>query len=369
MKVNFFKKLGNFFETESKELSEKEQKKLFFSEKFNKFYELSDYIFCAELINEGYESSESQKEKLIEKLEEKINKSELNFIELKKYKFIPNKLRVKSFINYQYGYSETEKRNTDFRELLDEDNSTGFKEVVSNALNEYLEFYIRGMDSHKDFCQFDSSELEKKREFLNKALNNSIFLSQEIKNEFDTKCVSYIVKTLENVLVCIEESTSSSFRDSSYRRIGYDNLKSYQKKIRELLITSKSHEEEKEDILNKLKSFNLNFAKIEIKQEFSINDLPKNAQEKIKEIEKIVSVLDNKEQSFFEKNINNIIKKYLSIDVEYRMTLKNVEGYNAEQLMEQSLDNLKTIFEKKIVDNNQQSLTELSIEHRKLKMM
>ena len=46
----------------------------------------------------------------------------------------------------------------------------------------------------------------------------------------------------------------------------------------------------------------------------------------------------------------------LSIDKEYRTTLKNVQGYNAEQLMEQSLDNLGSIFEKKNIDNNQEAL-------------
>jgi hypothetical protein len=134
----------------------------------------------------------------------------------------------------------------------------------------------------------------------------------------------------------MERLTSSSYRDSSYRRIGYEELKLFQQKIRESLLTSKSHEEEKEEILNKLKSFNLNFSKIEIKQEFSINDLPQNAQGKIKEI-------------LFSEHLNNIVRKYLSIDKEYRTTLKNVQGYNAEQLMEQSLDNLGSIFEKKIL--------------------
>ena len=43
-------------------------------------------------------------------------------------------------------------------------------------------------------------------------------------------------------------------------------------------------------------------------------------------------------------------------DKEYRTTLKNVQGYNAEQLMEQSLDNLGSIFEKKNIDNNQEAL-------------
>lgn len=368
MRFNFFKNLG-FFSTDDKELSEEAQKQLFFSEKFDKFYDLNDYIFCLDLINQGYKSSEIQQEKLLKKIEEKIENNELKFIELKKYQFIPNNLRVKSFINYQYGYSENETNKSDLRDLLNEDKAKAFKQVVSSALIEYFNLYASGLNSYKYFCQYDVVNLNKKKTFLNKSLNNSVLLSQNIKNEEDTKCISHIVKTLETILIDIERLTSSSYRDNSYKKIGYEELKLFQQKIRESLLTSKSHEEEKEDILNKLKSFNLNFAKIEIKQEFSINDLPKNAQAKIKEIEKIVNILDNKDQSLFSEHLNNIIKKYLSIDVEYRMTLKNVEGYNAEQLMEQSLDNLKTIFEKNIVENNQQSLTELSIEHRKLKMM
>jgi hypothetical protein len=49
-------------------LSEKTQKQLFFSEKFDKFYDLNDYIFCLDLINQGYKSSEIQQENLLKKV-------------------------------------------------------------------------------------------------------------------------------------------------------------------------------------------------------------------------------------------------------------------------------------------------------------
>lgn len=50
MRFNFFKNLGFFskdvsrdFSTDEQELSEEMQKQLFFSEKFDKFYDLNDY--------------------------------------------------------------------------------------------------------------------------------------------------------------------------------------------------------------------------------------------------------------------------------------------------------------------------------------
>lgn len=68
--------------------------------------------------------------------------------------------------------------------------------------------------------------------------------------------------------------------------------------------------------------------------------------------------------NLFEKRIPEILQRYLSIDESYRLSLKNTEGKNAEQLMLESLENIQIGFTNKLKELNNEKLIDLSITNR-----
>jgi len=103
-------------------------------------------------------------------------------------------------------------------------------------------------------------------------------------------------------------------------------------------------------------------------EEYSIDKLPLEAKNKISHIQKVITELNSEETTqFFNERLPVILKKYFSIDEEYRTSLKNVEGYNAQELMLQALDNIEKLVTAKKEDNNVILISELSIENRKLR--
>ncbi len=65
----------------------------------------------------------------------------------------------------------------------------------------------------------------------------------------------------------------------------------------------------------------------------------------------------------------NIIRKYLSIDVEYRNSLKNIEGKTPEELFSDALHNIDVKVSEIDLKMNEEKVKELSIENRKLKIL
>lgn len=68
--------------------------------------------------------------------------------------------------------------------------------------------------------------------------------------------------------------------------------------------------------------------------------------------------------TLFEKRLPEILKKYLTIDAEYRQTLKNNQGKNAEDLMLESLGNIQDNFEHHWQEINQHKVDDLSATNR-----
>lgn len=69
--------------------------------------------------------------------------------------------------------------------------------------------------------------------------------------------------------------------------------------------------------------------------------------------------LDNL-QLMVEKRIPEVVSKYLTIDIDYRTSLKNMEGKNAQELMLDSLQNISSIFQEVYKELNQETLHSLS---------
>ena len=97
--------------------------------------------------------------------------------------------------------------------------------------------------------------------------------------------------------------------------------------------------------------------------------------EKIKDISvEIEKIQTNNHVEYKEKIIKigeeilpNLIKKYLSIDEEYRHSLRNVEGKLPSQLLMESLDNIFAQLKEINQEINKEKISSLSIENRKLK--
>lgn len=94
------------------------------------------------------------------------------------------------------------------------------------------------------------------------------------------------------------------------------------------------------------------------------------------EIEKIQKndselLLNDKEElhKLIDEILPNVIGKYLSIDEEYRTTLKNVEGKYPSQLLLESLDNIYVQVNEINKSINEDKVSKLSIDNRKLKFV
>lgn len=114
-----------------------------------------------------------------------------------------------------------------------------------------------------------------------------------------------------------------------------------------------------------------------IKTQLTIDkDIPKNALTIIKDVEDIYrkikqhTTVDNHTDEItqleliLEKRIPEVLTKFLTIDPSYRTSLVSSQGKNAEQLMLESLDNLKQSFHSVYENINQNSVNSLSATNR-----
>lgn len=107
-----------------------------------------------------------------------------------------------------------------------------------------------------------------------------------------------------------------------------------------------------------------------VKREIEVlKEIPKEALDIIqsieltfKNIEKHNNDVDNIDnlQLMVEKRIPEVLSKYLTIDPDYRTSLKNMEGKNAQELMIDSLKNIADIFQDTYKNLNQDTLHSLS---------
>lgn len=112
----------------------------------------------------------------------------------------------------------------------------------------------------------------------------------------------------------------------------------------------------------------------EVTNSITMDQLPKAAKGLIEEINTIYQKVSRSGQTLpedvfdinnlFEKRIPEILTKYLTIDSVYRTTMTNREGKNAEELMIDSLENIKSNFENAWQSINEQQLSSLSVTNK-----
>lgn len=99
----------------------------------------------------------------------------------------------------------------------------------------------------------------------------------------------------------------------------------------------------------------------------TLKEIPSEALNLIESIEIIFNNIQKKENAHYEhltvildKRIPEVLSKYLSIDPEYRTTLKNTQQLNAQDLMIESLKDIHSFFENVSKDLNQDLVYSLS---------
>lgn len=106
------------------------------------------------------------------------------------------------------------------------------------------------------------------------------------------------------------------------------------------------------------------------------SELNQESQEKVA---KIIDIYTNirknhnqpetyQDQENLYQDLHKVIKKFLSIDIDYRQTLRNIEGKNPEELMYDSIIMIEKQFDDYITAINQDKVHDLSAHQKKIKM-
>lgn len=392
MKTKIFESLGNvvngFFDKRTKE-------ELFFSQKFNNFFILEDYLFCAKMIDEGYVATSKEKAQLNKVIVQKLNKNEYQYKDIRFFKNLYESTKLEGLLkaipvlelSYRYSnHSDAENysvintminanhklENEDFLlEELKHDKNVVFS-LTKEFIAHYKVFYKRGVDMHGDFCLQPENSVKQTNVKLERIIYLNILMMKN--NCYLPEEINQLKADFKKINAFFERKTSKTYREGSFYRC----KKGLWQNFSEALIHY-SHKEDtnnKEELIrqlnsysNRKKSLNEEIKELINKEDYNVSNLPKEAKEKIENIETIAQKINTEEtKHFIQSRLPLILKKYFSIDEQYRTELKNVEGYNATELMIQSLDNIERLLIAKQQDDNYDLLSELSVENRKLKM-
>lgn len=391
MKTIIFEKMGNVV---NRFLDKRTKEELFFSKKFNNFFVLEDYLFCVKMIEEGYVATQLEQNKLNKLILIKIKQGQCQYNDIRQYVSLNETIKLEGLLkavpmlhmlssniyDSTLNYSGIEKLLTTKNKLNQEDFILGelhndknkVLEITKTFIQNYKSFYKRGMDLHGDFCKQPEDIVEQQRIKLEKLVYLNILM---IKNGlYNSEEINDIKDRFKKISRYFEWKTSKSYSQSSYRRCNKLLWDSFSEGLNKYL--HMQDDNNKDELLRQLKSYSLRKKSLSeevksliVQEDYSLDKLPADTKEKIQNIENIAKELNSQEvNDFIQQRLPVILKKYFSIDQEYRTELKNIEGFNAEELMNQSLDNIERIVKSKQQDNNYDLLSELSIENRKLKM-
>lgn len=387
MKINMFSKIcTNTIEFIQDDIINKFKNKedQYFYEQFNQYLQVEDALFCYQLLDEGIKASISQKNKLEKILIKKINTNEYSYQEIKNLNSISNENKMTSLImgmprTYTI-YKDLQNKNyvSSYEKfVIDFFNNDKIKDIFLKTFKSTLvnlkSYYKSGLNSSGDFYKKSDNENEQVSTEIEKMLyvcallvKNDLLKPQETNN-----CKEQVIDVCEY----FKKVTNKRYAHVSFDRIGKIALDYFIDNIENMQKDYLTKDNKKQLLINQLKryqsknkSLNEEIKELINKEEYIIENLPLEAQSKIDIINKVAQELNNNEVNIFlYERLPIILKKYFSIDKEYRTSLKNVEGFNATELMIQSLSNIEKVIVAKKEDNNYDLLSELSVENRKLK--
>lgn len=385
MKINWFKeiaqKLSLLLNGNNNKSSTSSKENEYFGEQFNEFLKIEDCLFCYQMMDEGYKPSRSTANELNKILIKKLENLQYNY-HIKNIKSLDIRTKFVGLIN-----------SMNSNKFMDSCRSSGvrYEEIVLKffeepksieMLVEYVKesmkwlkhYYSSGIDITGDFY----SKTSEQNQEVTSHNSNMIYMTNLLmtKELFNSKEIQSIKDCLIEVTEHMENKTVEKHKSASFSRIHKKDLDNFILKIADFQTHQLSKGNRKEELIRQLKSYQSRQVSLTeemkhlvINEEHSMDNLPAQAKSQVERITNLVNKMNNEEvNDFIKERIPVILKKYFSIDEEYRTTLKNVEGFNAQELMIQSLDNIEKILLAKKEDNNIDLLTELSVENRKIKM-
>lgn len=339
---------------------------------FDKYLAVEDALFCLQMIETGYEANKKQVKILSEIIKLKIFSKELNYEDLLKYSDVFKK--ENSFL-FPFLFDYARKNN----ELEETWSSLVNKNTIDMVLENFLQFvqdfdsfYRKGLNVLQKFKDYKEEDLNLYFEKFN--TYTKLFKQLYDNGVMEGESFMCFSENLKYLIEDIKARTSKEQESNdSFKKIKMDMLENVRLEMRDYVIKN-SDPNKKDEILRKIKKISnedldKNIKTLAINRNYSVNQLEEENRKQIKLIEKITDKIDTKEvYEFLESRLPVILEKYLSIDQEYRKNLKNVEGYNAQELMTQSLDNIIKLLNEKLENKNSDLISELSIENRKLKV-
>lgn len=392
-------------------LSQNDQIKKEVSKKFNQYVNNDIWVFAVELIENGYEPTQVEKEKLLIVLAGAAKDSSL-ILEFKKIMdIIPEeylKVLVQSnpqiifdLMEVKYDIPESicyialtgnivnsnqipKNYNALIKDYVSEENASLILTTIVNNLKNSVNNYLTNLNiRHVNIGFIGDGNDEKTNEIIMQMQSCELFIkysnhllkADSLENALQSinKIENNVIEKCRKVASCHRgeyfASNKANLKTVSYRET-IDNIQEiFQEKL----------SLEKDEFVNKIKQVNGNKV-LEKKIKSSINaslisvkmELPISVQPLLKDInnkynlmqDNIISAQLIEINNLYENRLPEILKKFLVIDKEYRTELKNIQGKNAEQLMVESLNNIVDIFDKKLEEVNQERLSDLSVTQR-----
>lgn len=264
-----------------------------------------------------------------------------------------------SVFNYRYGNYHNKFRNYDKdygmnfqiqekRELLLNLNNA-FKGNYSENMYVMLAYFFPHIKTHISLDSFTQSIflIKRHQDFLVELLSpNSMF--QELESSFNELKKTINNQYINTLLNRMEIILDTEFQDEVNELLNQVKNLSGKNFIKNIVT---------QNISEKIK---MDFVNLPKEAEILINKIKELFEECLLNKDKLSVVSWQKAENIWQKHLPKALESYLSISDDYKTTLKNAAGENAQELMLKSLKNIKEILETYTLEINEENLRDLS---------
>lgn len=391
---NFFEISSFIYKVASFNGSNKKQNKVL-ANRLDQFIATGNYNVVFEMLESGYELNQKQAKVLQKFLDNNLSlSSELNkFINIERGLKLGIKPSDNAIENYFIKLLTTIQMNTDFnlkffietdkimsiKQNIYEGNAGYPKETIEHKfpqLTNLLRQYILNKPIFEKFFDIETKLLLRvETRTLKEKLSGRGFGDYHIEQQYKNFTNSL---HSSNVEVMLKEVSFDKFMQffTKYTTTHPEDRYNIEKRCQYILTTyyknnvndvvNQTKQIYKDRIIEKITTQNI----VNDSYNINVNQIPDTAKQLVKEITQTYkNIIQNNKEDFditnlFEKRVPEVLKKYLLIDKVYQTTLKNSEGKNAEQLMIESLQNIKQSFDNKWQEVNESALSSLSVTHK-----
>lgn len=375
--------------------------------KVNQFIDIKEYDLISKIIKNGYELLPNQKveiEKYIADLllsyEYKVSISNnhykiekwlelgLNLNEETKRQYFTQRLNERKKINtddFEYNVTHTFHKLYPLSFFYDEDITKNMKMTLENGkvvefpfLTNMLKNYIQQTPLVAQFFQKLLSNLHKGDNFYvnHKSLQSTKNLIKDIllDERKDLLLKELNFETFLDMMTNFNRKTRETEYGDIKKLLQQILKKEYNGHINEIVSSVKDEYGDKY-----IEKAVIQYIKKET-QYFAIENLPIEAQSIVKEIQALYKKIQHSNielietekytvNNLFNERVPEILKKYLTIDDQYKTTLTNANGKNAKELMVESLENICSNFEETWKNMNTNAISDLSATNKYTKSL